>query len=453
MRIHRSPLVFRAAAVVAGLTVIAACVSTNTRPAPTPTNDLVRRFVLDPEYVPPAPDDLPGDVRTAWDSLRAGDAAAARQALAAVTAESPGRDTAEGMLLLGMESTAQARARFQQALAQEPAYPTALYGLGFAAEAEGNRAAGLDWYRQAVDADPMLSVAAVRLQVLRLEQAQALIAAGQQAEATGDLAAAVSSYDEARQLAPDVLEPYLRTAAIQSAAGQGDEAVRTLRAARDRIGDLPVVLEPLGNALQATGAYAEAYDVFQALQTVEPGDPEVAAKLAAARELYFTTSLPEEYRELESQAAITRADLAALIAIRLEDLSDLVEEPLTGVIIVDVADSWARDYIYEVVSWGVMQLFQNHSFGPELVVKRQYFAEVAYRILDLLGATEGAPRARLSDVATEHYFYEQIRVVVGLGILETGPRDTFGLLEPVSGKEAVAAVQRLVRLARSRTDR
>ncbi|MGD8329215.1 MAG: tetratricopeptide repeat protein [Acidobacteriota bacterium] len=441
---------FRAAAAVAGLMVVAACASTGARPAPTPGNDLMRRFVLDSEYVPPAPVDLPRDVRGAWNSLRSGDAAGARQTLAAVTDDSPGRDTAEGMLLLGTGSVAQARTRFQQALAQAPTYATALYGLGFAAEAEGNRTAGLDWYQQAVDADPTLSVATVRLQVLRLEQAQALIAAGEQAEATGDTAAAVSSYDEARQLAPNVLEPYLRTAAIDSAAGRNDQAVSILRQARDRIGDLPVVLEPLGNALQATGAYAEAYDVFQALQAVEPDDPDAAALVAAARELYFTTSLPEEYRELDSKAQITRADLAALIAIRLEDLADLVEEPLSGVIIVDVADSWARDYIYEVVSWGIMQLFQNHSFGPDLVIKRQYFAEVAYRIVDLLGATEGAPRARLSDVATEHYFYDQIRVVVGLGILETGPRDTFGLLEPVSGEEAVAAVQRLVRLARSR---
>lgn len=435
------------------LIALAACATTNPRTAPAPTNELVRRFVLGFEHVPPAPAGLSPEIRGAWEALRAGDAEAARLTLSASTEESPGRDTAEGFLLLARGAAPEARARFQQALAAAPDYATALYGLGFVAEAEGNRVAGLERYREAVGADATLSPAAVRLQVLRLEQAQALIAEGEQAEEGGTPAAALSSYEAALELAPEVLEPYLRIADIQSAAGRSEEAVRSLRAARDRIGDLPIVLEPLGRALQASGAYAEAYDVFQGLQEIMPGDPEVAAMVAGARELYFTTSLPEPYRELESKPEIVREDLAALIAIRLEELGDLIDEPQTGVIIIDIDDSWARDYIREVVAWDIMQVFQNHAFGPDLVVKRQYFAEVAYRVLEVLGATADAPRARLSDVAREHYFHDQIGVVVGLGVLETGPRDTFGLLEPVSGAEAVAAVQRLVRLARSREQR
>jgi hypothetical protein len=59
----------------------------------------------------------------------------------------------------------------------------------------------------------------------------------------------------------------------------------------------------------------------------------------------------------------------------------------------------------------------------------------------------------LSDVSTEHYFYDEIRVVVGREILTVGSRGSFGLLDPVSGEEAVAAMQRLVRLARSSSER
>jgi tetratricopeptide (TPR) repeat protein len=258
----------------------------------------------------------------------------------------------------------------------------------------------------------------------------------------------VLSYGSALELGPDVLESYLRIAAIQRRGGQNEDAIRTLRSARDRLGDLRIVLEPLGQTLQENGAYAEAYDVFQALLDVVPDDADVRAMVAAARELYFTTSLPEPYRQLEDKPQIARQDLAALIAIRLPNLGERVEEPTSGVIIVDIEDSWAEDYIREVVEWGVMQVFQNHSFGPELVIKRQFFAEVAYRVLELLDATEDAPRPRLSDLGTEHYFYDQIRVVVGQGVLNVGPRGSFGLLEPVSGAEAVAAVQRLVRLAR-----
>lgn len=452
MRTDRSRHLLGVLAIIL-LMAVSACATTNTRSTLTTTRDLVRRFVLDYEHVPAAPADLSAEVRTAWGALRAGDSATAGEMLdiaAAAGRSAAGGSAADGFLMLARGATIEARTRFQQALAVSPGYATALYGLGFVAEVEGNRVAGLDWYQQAVEADPSLSPASVRLQVLRLEQAQALIAEGERAEERGDDAAAALSYGAALELGPDVLESYLRTAAIQRRGGQDEDAIRTLRAARDRIGDLRIILEPLGQALQESGAYVDAYDVFQALEDVVPNDAEVRAMVASARQLYFTTDLPEPYRQLEDKRQIVRQDLAALIAIRLPNLGERVEEPRTGVIIVDIEDSWAVAYIREVVEWGIMQVFQNHAFGPELVIKRQFFAEIAYRVLDLVDATEGAPRARLSDVATEHYFYDQIRVVVGQGILRVGPRGSFGLLEPVSGAEAVAAVQRLVRFARSR---
>ena len=174
--------------------------------------------------------------------------------------------------------------------------------------------------------------------------------------------------------------------------------------------------------------------------------------VAAARELYFTISLPEEYRGLEDKPQIVREDVAALIAIRLPNLGERVVEARTGVIITDIDDSWAEIYIRELVEWGVMQVFQNHGFSPDLVVKRQMFAEIAYRVLELLDAVDGTPRARLGDVTSEHYLYDEIGVVVGQGILQLGPRNRFGILDPLSGAEAVAAIQKLVRIARSGGD-
>ncbi len=438
--------------VVGVLAAGSGCATTNTRPAPDVTTELARPFVLDYAHVPAPPADLPGQVRAAWEALRAGDALAATQALDGAPAgviDGPASATVSGFLLAARGDAAGARTRFQRALDGDAGFAPALYGLGFLAEAEGNRVSGLDWYGRAIEADPGLTAAAIRLQVLQLEQAQAFLVEGERAEARDDTAAALAAYRSARELGPDVLETYLRIAEIERRAGQTEEAVATLRAARNRIGELRVILEPLGRTLQDAGAYAEAYDVFRSLEELEPDDPEVREMVSSARELYFTTSLPEPYRRLEEKPEITREDLAALLAIRLPNLGDLVEEPLAGVIIVDIEDSWAREYVRQVVEWGIMQVYQNHAFGAELPVSRQMFAEVAYRVVELLGATTEAPRARLSDVSREHFFYDQIRIVAGLDILPVGPRDTFNLLDRVSGQEAIAAVQRLVRLART----
>lgn len=440
---------------VLSVLIVAGCATTANRAEPTSTDVLVRRFVLDHAHVPPPPAGLSPAVGEAWAALRSGDSAAADQVLALAdpaSRDSAGGHVARGYLLLARGATAESRTHFQEALTTAPGYAVALYGLGFLSEALGNRVAGLDWYQRALEADPGLSAAAVRKQVLELEQAQALIVEGELAEARGDVAAALVAYQSASRLGPDVLEPYLRIADIQRRSGGLEDAVLALQAARDRIGDVRVVLEPLGQTLQQSGSYEEAYFVFQALEAIAPEDPEVRDLVLAARELYFTTSLPEPYQRLEEKAQIVREDLAALIAIRMPDLGDSVSDPRTGVIMTDVDDSWAEPYIRDVVAWTVMEPFQNHAFLPGLEVKRQMFAEVAFRVLGLLGATENAPRARLGDVSSDHYFYDQIRVVVGYGILPLGPRDSFGLLDTVSGEEAIAAMQRLVRIARGSDD-
>jgi len=92
--------------------VVSACATTNTRTPPTAAPDLVRRFALDYEHVPAAPVGLPGDVRTAWEAMRAGDAVAAAQALELVSAagrETAGASTVEGFLMLAYGATAEAR--------------------------------------------------------------------------------------------------------------------------------------------------------------------------------------------------------------------------------------------------------------------------------------------------------------------------------------------------------
>ncbi len=447
---------FRAVLVAISLIMLSACATTDTRMAPSVAVDiLVRRYVLDYANVPPAPGDLAPDIQPAWAALRAGDSLEARQVLDLATTESrdtAGANTAEGLLLLASGATAEAYSCFQRAVAQSPDYPIALYGLGFLAEAQGDRAAGFNWYRQAVNVDPGLSAAVVRLQVLELEEAQELVSQGEQAEEAGATAAALVAYESALQLGPNILEPYLRIAEIQRRSSNLDSAVRTLRLARDRIGELHVILEPLGRALQDNGEYGDAYGVFQALEDIVPGDPKVRALVEVAGELYFTSDLPVEYRGLEQKPMIVREDLAALIAIQLEDLRERVRESLSGVIMIDIDDSWAQDYIREVVAWRIMEPFQNHAFRTDLEVSRMMFAEVVYRVLELIDATGKIHPVSPTDVSSAHYLYERILVVVGQGILPLGPRNTFGLLEPVSGKEATAAMQRLVRLARSSGD-
>jgi tetratricopeptide (TPR) repeat protein len=436
----------------AGLVIVGCATTASTEIRPTAASETLR-FEAGMADVPAPPSGLQGNVADAWESLRQGNTTVAEQALATLPAEDSGTApalTLRGFVELARGSQSAAGANFQRALEAQPDFAPALYGLGFVAEASGAKVAAMQRYLQALETDPTLAEASVRLRSVELAMAQASLVDGEALEASGSGAGAMDAYREAIRLGPDLLRAYLRLAALYGAAGDDDEAVRVLRDARNRVGDVRQVLEPLGLALQRTAAHADAYDVFQRLREVAPNDPEVRNLVAEARRLYETTSLPEPYRRLEEKPVVQRADLASLIAIRLPGLEDLVESPRRGLIMTDIDDSWAAPYIRDVVEWDLMQVYQNHAFYPDVEVSRQLFAEVSYRILELLGAVDDAPRPRLVDVPRGHFFHDQIQIVVGRGILQLDSQGRFGILDRVSGEEAIAAMQRLARLARER---
>lgn len=429
--------------------LLAGCASTGTRDAPVATGPPPELRAVR-GVVPAAPAEAPDAVRRAWEALRRGETAAARaevDAMGVEAAATPDAEALRGFLALQAGDVERARMAFQTVLADVPHHPPALVGMGLLAEVEDDRQAALDFHRRALEADPTLPEAAVHLRILQLGEAREALLEGESAEAAGDRAAARSAYERAVDLAPELLAGYLRLAELARDAGDPQAAVEWLRRARGRVGDVRPVLEPLARALQEAEEHAEAWDVALELQEMAPEDPEIDELVARARELFETTSLPEQYRELEEADVVRREDLAALIAIRMPFLADLVEEPLEGVIITDTEGSWAERYIREVVSWKVMQVYQNHAFSPELEVSRQMFAEVAYRILVLIGDADAGTRPELRDVPRSHYFHDEIQAVVGNGILELDD-GRFGILERMSGRETIGAVQELARMAR-----
>lgn len=402
-----------------------------------------------PGVVPTPPVGAPDPVHRAWEMLRRGDVAGASAAVQAFGPGADGPDAAalQGFLALQTGDVGRARTAFQTVLADVPEHPAALFGMGLLAEADHDRQAALEFHRRALEADPTVPEAAVHLRILELEAARAALLEGESAVSAGDAAAARAAYERVVELAPEVLTGYLRLAELAREGGSPELAVEWLRRARDRVGGIRPVLEPLARALQEAGEHAEAYDVALELRDLAPADPEIRELVTRARELFETTSLPDEYRALESADVIHREDLAALIAIRMPFLAELVEEPLEGVIITDTEGSWAERYVRDVVSWKIMQVYQNHAFSPELEVSRQMFAEVAYRVLELIGAADSGARPELRDVPRSHYFYDEIQAVVATGILELDD-GRFGILERLSGAEAIAAVQELARMAR-----
>lgn len=164
--------------------------------------------------------------------------------------------------------------------------------------------------------------------------------------------------------------------------------------------------------------------------------------------------VPEEFLEISSRWAVTRAELAVLLGVGLGRVLDRAAENRV-VILTDTRDHWADSWIQTTARAGVMRASPTHEFEPDTLVRRHELATAIAAVLDL--AVEHNPSlARLwqrtappfRDMEPTHVSYDAARTAVSAGLLELQRDGSFNPTATVGGAEAVDAVRRLERLTR-----
>jgi tetratricopeptide (TPR) repeat protein len=208
-----------------------------------------------------------------------------------------------------------------------------------------------------------------------------------------------------------------------------------------------------GELLEERADFAGAEKAYRSAASVDPSagyDRKAEAAAARARE----AMLPVEFRAIAAARQITRGDLAALIGVRLEDV--LRSAQSTPMVTTDTAGHWAARWIAQVVATGVMPAFDNHTFQPRATLRRVDLAEAVATLLRLMAGDNPALQARLAarpaiaDMSASHLNYPAVAAAVSSGVLPLADGDRFNIERPVSGAEAVGAVDRLRALQRSR---
>jgi len=185
--------------------------------------------------------------------------------------------------------------------------------------------------------------------------------------------------------------------------------------------------------------------------TLQPDDA-LGEKVEALRSRAMFEAMPAEYREIETSPTVTRAQLASLLAVRLEPLLAQARR-VNAVVITDTRNSWASPYILSVARAGIMEVYPNHTFQPDQFVRRADLAAAASSVLELiasrspvLGATWRSARRKFPDVGPRHLSYPAVSLTVEAGVMTTLEDGSFQLGQPVTGAEAVGAVNKLQEL-------
>lgn len=440
------------------LLTLGACAA---RTPPAPPTVTVPKF---PDYLFPAP---PAGIGTpaalerhqvGWQFLQAGDLRAAERNFTSALKQSETFYPAEvglGYVALAGKKYKDALQHFDRAVVANPRYAPALAGRAEAFLATGEMEDAVQSIEAALAAspdDPALAPLRARLEVLRFRTQQVDIASARKLAESGRLDEARTAYQAALEASPD--SPFLlrELADVERRAGNIPAALAHVEKAIALEPDEPRNHVLLSQLLEAQGEYAKAADELSTALTLQP-DEALADKLEELRSRAAFEAMPPEYQQIESAPVITRAQLAALLAVRLDDLLAQTRR-VNAVVITDTRGNWASSYILTVARAGVMEVYPNHTFQPEAIVRRGDLARAASRVLDLVAARNPQlaagwrnARRKFPDVGPRHLSYPAVSLAVEAGVMTTLEDGSFQLSRPVTGSEAVAAVTALQELA------
>ena len=434
-----------------------ACAPKTTAPVTAPATPKFPEYIF-PAIEPAASDGLLAEHQSAWYLLQGGDARGAERRFAAILktrADVYAAHAGLGYTALSRKDYKPALAHFDRALSANPTYAPALAGKGQTYLAMGSRTEALSAFDAALAADPGLTAIRSTADVLRFQNMQGGVAEARKAAQEGRLSEARLAYLDAIKASPQSPFLYRELAEIERREGN-------LPAALDHA-QQAIALEPaeprsyvlLADVLEAMGQFANAAEALGKATALEPSE-ELTSRIEALNTRAAFEAMPEEYRTIEQAESITRAQLAALIGVRLDDLVKRAPRR-SSALITDIRGNWASPWIIPVARAGFMDVSLNYTFQPSTTVRRRDLAIAVSRILAFVAAEN--PRVasgwrnakpRFPDLSQGHLNYPDAAIAIGSGVMQPGENGAFELTRPVSGAEAVAAITRLVDLGRAR---
>jgi tetratricopeptide (TPR) repeat protein len=414
-----------------------------------------------PDFVYPAVADAASPAAqqhdAAWQALQAGDLRTAERGFQAVLKRAPEFFAAEaglGYVALAKKDYKAALAAFDRGIAVNATYAPALAGRGQTYLAMNQPQQALASFDAALAADPTLTAIRSTADVLRFQGLQGGIAAARKATEAGNFAEARTAYLAAIAATPDSPFLYRELAVVERRDNHLDEALQYAQKALELEPSDPRNHVAVADVLEAQGRFAAAADALGGALALEANDS-LTRRVDALREAAAREALPEEFKTIEQSATITRAQLAALIGVELDDL--VKRAPARpGAVMSDIRGNWAQPWILSVTRAGFMDPLPNHAFQPNAVVRRGDLAQAVSQVLNVVAASRPkdaaawrSARPKFADVPPGHLNYPAAAIAVAAGVLplENG---SFQLSRPVTGVEAIAAVKKLRELAGAR---
>ncbi|MCI0411415.1 tetratricopeptide repeat protein [bacterium] len=256
----------------------------------------------------------------------------------------------------------------------------------------------------------------------------------------------------AHNMAPEVPQIPVEIATILLKENNCREAADYLRIAIEKSPEDLAVKNQLADCLFQLQDYQQARILYEEIALQKPGDTAIQQRLDDVKKRIFIENLPVEYQSIPNSPEITRAQLAAYLAVNLETLQKYRSE--NQQIVVDIIQHWAQNYIQKVVSLGIMDVYPNRTFQPSQLVTKVELAKAASRILEIVELSGQKqfpvnPDLVIPDIPPGHLYYRLVARPLSSEVISLDADGRFHASRRVSGAEAMSVVNKLKALTES----
>ncbi|MGB9893894.1 MAG: tetratricopeptide repeat protein, partial [Candidatus Saccharicenans sp.] len=356
----------------------------------------------------------------------------------------------EGYCRLYEQRTSEAEAFFLKALEINPDLIAARIGLGTIYEEQGLKDKLFLQLREILKRMPEHSWAKPKYNELKKEMTQNLLKEAQTYLSQDKKEQAQQAFLQALFYSPDSTEAHLQLARLYRSEKKYSQALTHYQTLTNLIPRDTQILREYAETLQENDDLSKSLDVYEKLKELTPGDKQIQEKIDFLRNQLGIIELPSMFNDIPQAKAITRQDLAAILAVKF---NQYLPQPSSPPIIVDISTSWAVKFILRVASVPLMDIYDNHTFEPNRVVTRAELADTLFRLINYLQG-KGKKimpiipinKIQISDLPEENLYYLPAVNMVAYQLMELASQKRFLPDLPVSGIEALRTVDILLNL-------
>jgi Tfp pilus assembly protein PilF len=381
-------------------------------------------------------------IEEAWRSLKQGNGIKARKTLMRLDEQSPFYYVGMGYAYFMMNDIALAEDFFKAALRYSPEMNIIHLGLGQIYHKTGRDDLAFAEFREIIKEEPDHIWVKAQYESIKSQKTQESLDTGKAYSDAGDTGRGKEAFLRALYYSPENTEAHLALADIFQKEGNLESAIVHLGAASTNEPENTDVLKNYAEVLFTANENKLSFEIYERLAAAEPENQEFSQKIDILKNRLGIFELPSQYNAISATEAVSKEEMAALLAVKFKDI--LEKSTRKPPIIIDIATSWADDFILQMTSLGLLDIYPNHTFRPKKILTRAEMAEILLRLVNHLQDRgyrfiQQIPpeNIQITDVSADNYYYQPIIQIVSYDIMGLSPDKTFEPDLPVSGQDSI----------------